>query len=94
MASLNVVSRTEVRVADDPLVVVRRGQGRRSSVVTWRPPITMGTDTGSWVSMRSYSASWASRSRAARAVGQDRFVLRVGDLEECVGHGESFWVQR
>ena len=32
--------------------------------------------------------------RAARAVGQDRFVLRVGDLEECVGHGESFWVQR
>ena len=89
----NMVRRAEVRVADDPLVVVRRRQ-RRSSVVTWRPPITHGHGHRVLIEHALIFGELGFALRAARTVGQDRFVLRIGDLEECVGHGESFWAQR
>ena len=90
----NVVSRAEVRVADDPLVVVRRGQG--AAVVGGDVASSDHHGHGHRVLVQHalIFGELGFALRAARAVGQDRFVLRVRDLEECVGHGESFWAQR
>ena len=81
-------------VTDDALMVVWRGQGALVLGEDLAASNHHGDGHGLLVQHAVVFGQLGLALWAAGAVSEDGFILRVGDLEEGVGHGNSLWWQR
>ena len=81
-------------VTDHTLMVVRRGQGALVLGEDLAASDHHGDGHRLLVQHPVVLGQLGLALGAAGAVSEDGFILRVGNLEEGVGHGNSLWRQR
>ena len=91
---LHVFGGAEMGVTDHTLMVVRRGQGALVLGEDLAASDHHGDGHRLLVQHPVVLGQLGLALGAAGAVSEDGFILRVGNLEEGVGHGNSLWRQR